>query len=58
MVPHRAIPQISLHGADLKKSLKVIFEGEEGLDAGGLRKEVCKNFDYFLRRSLTCVRDK
>ena len=31
--------QISSYSGELKKSLKIVFEGEEGLDAGGLRKE-------------------
>lgn len=31
--------QISLNRENLKKTLRIAFEGEEGVDAGGLRKE-------------------
>ncbi|KAL8293694.1 hypothetical protein RQP46_000395 [Phenoliferia psychrophenolica] len=34
-----SLRQISSFSGELKKSLKIVFEGEEGLDAGGLRKE-------------------
>jgi E3 ubiquitin-protein ligase HECTD2 len=26
-------------GEDIKKGLRIVFKGEEGIDAGGLRKE-------------------
>ncbi|BGP04499.1 Putative E3 ubiquitin-protein ligase [Rhodotorula toruloides] len=34
-----SLRQISLHRTDLKKPLRITWEGEEGIDAGGLRKE-------------------
>lgn len=34
-----SLTQLSQHESDLKKSLKIEFIGEEGVDAGGLRKE-------------------
>ncbi|GAA6022166.1 hypothetical protein JCM10207_003931 [Rhodosporidiobolus poonsookiae] len=34
-----SLRQISLNRENLKKTLRIAFEGEEGVDAGGLRKE-------------------
>ncbi|RUS25861.1 hypothetical protein BC938DRAFT_471542 [Jimgerdemannia flammicorona] len=34
-----SLTQLAQHETDLKKSLKIEFSGEEGIDAGGLRKE-------------------
>ncbi|KAF9166421.1 putative E3 ubiquitin-protein ligase [Actinomortierella ambigua] len=34
-----SLRQLSMHDSDLKKSLRIEFVGEDGIDAGGLRKE-------------------